>query len=180
MAEFVLFGNNTAPVNWRQFILFAYDPVGNQVLSANTAIAENADNDDFEINRTHISTIYAAKDVEIIRRRKGNVKCHGNDGCWDTSWLDDSSNKVKNESFTLMDGVANQVFDVLDVAPFEVSEPATPFAAPSDTISDQTGILATDVTAPVTVLPDTTEVTQPTDDSTTAPSIDWCNTTHHH
>jgi hypothetical protein len=36
----------------------------------------------------------------------------------------------------------------------------------TDTISDQTGILATDVTAPVTVLPDTTEVTQPTDTTT--------------
>jgi hypothetical protein len=70
-----------------------------------------------------------------------------------------------------MDGVANAVFDVLDVAPFEVSDPTTPFAAPSDTISDQTGILATDVTAPVTVLPDTTQVTQPTD-TTTPPSTD--------
>jgi hypothetical protein len=43
-----------------------------------------------------------------------------------------------------------------------LADPSLAFAAPTDTISDQTGILATDVTAPVTVLPDATNVTQPT------------------
>jgi hypothetical protein len=71
--------------------------------------------------------------------------------------------RFKTETFSLIDSLYPADSFTL-MQPYQVvADPNTTFAAPTDTISDQTGILATDVTAPVTVLPDTTEVTQPTD-----------------
>ena len=111
----------------------------------------------------------------MIRKRTGTFACNSDatTGCQDTSWNDNAADnqRYKTETFSLIDSLYPADSFTL-MTPFDVeADPTTTFAAPTDTISDQTGILATDVTAPVTVLPDTTEVTQPTD-TTTPPSTD--------
>ena len=156
------------------YTFFRYDPYGNQVLAAKGTEWEGVGGNEFEIVRAHYSYIHAAGDVEVIRKRTGNHFCTDNSSsCGNLSWNDNAADnqRYKTETFSLIDSLYPADSFTL-MQPYQAeTDPTTTFAAPTDTISDQTGILATDVTAPVTVLPDTTEVTQPTD-TTTPPATD--------
>jgi hypothetical protein len=111
----------------------------------------------------------------VIRKRTGFQECvYNSSSCVYESWNNGAADnqRFKTETFSLIDSLyPADSFTLMN--PYQVvADPNTTFAAPTDTISDQTGILATDITAPVTVLPDTTEVTQPTDTEAITPGTD--------
>jgi hypothetical protein len=135
-----------------RYVFFVHDPRGNQVLSVRGMVEENESyNEHHVIWRDQATVVAAAGDTQVMRyqdSKYGKWCSFFLFGCISQGGADERVDRVRDESFSLADGLKQESWSI--VVPFAdpVGEPIS-LAAPGVSISDRLGVLPSDVVSPV-------------------------------
>jgi YD repeat-containing protein len=145
------------------FILFRYDPFGNQVLSSRAKVRERVSNNFYhQLEHRQLTSVSVGGKVMMMRLQ---------DGYYTEGSTKARSDYIRDEAFSVRDGVID--FNWSTVIPFDAVEtPTTPLEAPVEALSTTLQIDPMDVVAPSEATPTTPsetveDITPPADAETT-------------